>query len=402
MENETRTMSAEGLEHAQAVMAKLNKKAAKMGLPEIKLNVSDPITTGDDFATFVHYEVSVDAQVIRYDGWTFAGTLQHLRTDQGVVTVVRIAPGFELQGDYREAQPNCDHCGHNRYRKDTYIVQHEDGTEKQVGSTCLKDFLGHDPKMILAWLGIALDMDYELVQARGFRGTKTTVNVLDFLAFTARQVRMYGWLSRGACYEEQRDREESTASQVSMQIGKVASKRKSSLTGKVSEELMPIDADLELARNALTWGREELEDTNDFTHNLKVSLSDPVVHEKTEGIVASLITVYQRAQQRKIENVQRDKLNAGSDHVGALKQRMEMTVTVLNVKCLESQWGSTGLHKMVTEDGNMITWFASGSASWLQQGETYKVKVTVKKHDEFRGAKQTVVTRVAVLEEIKS
>ena len=43
-----------------------------------------------------------------------------------------------------------------------------------------------------------------------------------------------------------------------------------------------------------------------------------------------------------------------------------------------------------------VVWFASNKT--LDEGESYHVKLTVKKHDEYNGWKQTMVNRVSVLE----
>src|SRR5699024_12772450 len=45
----------------------------------------------------------------------------------------------------------CHHCQINRYRTNTYVVRHDDGTQKFVGSTCLKDFLGWDANPYLVF-----------------------------------------------------------------------------------------------------------------------------------------------------------------------------------------------------------------------------------------------------------
>ena len=61
----------------------------------------------------------------------------------------------------------------------------------------------------------------------------------------------------------------------------------------------------------------------------------------------------------------------------------------------EGAFGTSGIHKLVDSQGNALTWFASGG-DWLKEGESYTVACTVKEHGEFRGVKQTVVSRLAV------
>lgn len=40
----------------------------------------------------------------------------------------------------------CNHCGTNRNRTSTYLLQSDDGEVKQVGSNCLEAFTGIAPK----------------------------------------------------------------------------------------------------------------------------------------------------------------------------------------------------------------------------------------------------------------
>ncbi len=62
-----------------------------------------------------------------------------------------------------------------------------------------------------------------------------------------------------------------------------------------------------------------------------------------------------------------------------------------------SQWGETVLIKFRDEQDNVYCWF-TGSGSGLQQGEKAVIDGTVKKHNEYQGAKETQLTRVKVKE----
>jgi len=53
---------------------------------------------------------------------------------------------------------------------------------------------------------------------------------------------------------------------------------------------------------------------------------------------------------------------------------------------------------LIDLSGNHLTWFASGSD--MEVGNTYKLLGTIKKHDEYNGVKQTILTRCKVKEEV--
>ena len=46
------------------------------------------------------------------------------------------------------------------------------------------------------------------------------------------------------------------------------------------------------------------------------------------------------------------------------------------------------------DSGNVIVWWASTTVDWLQEGDTVDITATIKKHDDFKGTPQTVLTRV--------
>ena len=177
-------------------IAKLNKKAVKLGTEAITLTVSDEHaqevtremrpptdsvaaallavegTTRDYVERVTDYTfVIVNGETPMIAGWVFVATLDH-EADEGADEAVGIrrAPvgtflvnriGEEAAAAvetadltaYRHASNDCDHCGFNRRRKQTYVLYEvATGELRQIGSTCLKDYTGaHNPERIAAW-----------------------------------------------------------------------------------------------------------------------------------------------------------------------------------------------------------------------------------------------------------
>src|SRR5258708_22793012 len=97
----------------------------------------------DPYARPDHYKVTqeliVEGVAPKIAGWSFLATPSW----DGGVLVTRTVPGFDGRIDPGSVQDQwCDHCRTRRERYDTYLVQGQDGERKQVGSTCIKDFLG--------------------------------------------------------------------------------------------------------------------------------------------------------------------------------------------------------------------------------------------------------------------
>ena len=184
----------------------LNKKAAKVGVPAITFKVleyyevkySEHPMTGELllFPMIIKFaKVSVDGIEPKFSGWTFQARIDHEENGANIIAAV---PGVELDERYRTLGPVCEHCGINRFRKQTYVVKHEDGTEKQVGSTCLKDFLGHG-----APERIAIFCESLFTFIRGCReddflyggAVEHRHDIQGLLALTVAVIRKYGWTS---------------------------------------------------------------------------------------------------------------------------------------------------------------------------------------------------------------
>lgn len=95
---------------------------------------------------FHEVDFTIEGQPPRYAGWEFLAVIEHLQTPEGEAALVKkspYGPQTEIDPVFRTRLATCDHCGTKRYRKQTVLLQHEAGEIKQVGTTCLKDFLGH-------------------------------------------------------------------------------------------------------------------------------------------------------------------------------------------------------------------------------------------------------------------
>jgi len=147
------------LPRLQSEIATLNKRAAKIGCSPILIETVGERTetlirpsqayeqsgqifkTGELEEVLIFVKIRVVGETPKFQGWTFAATIQHLPATQQSTAfdIIRAVPGMEIPTQYRDAKRSqvCDHCQTNRYRKDTFIVRHDDGTWKQVGRQCL-------------------------------------------------------------------------------------------------------------------------------------------------------------------------------------------------------------------------------------------------------------------------
>ncbi len=124
---------------------------------------------------------------------------------------------------------------------------------------------------------------------------------------------------------------------------------------------------------------------NSFLSDLASKLSKSMI--LTERQLDAAATAIERQRVREAEG-------RASEYVGKVRERFEFEAVVIGVYPTEGYYGHTDIVKFKNADGNLFTWFASDYTN-LERGDRMTIKGTVKKHDEYRGIKSTVLTRCA-------
>ena len=139
---------------------------------------------------------------------------------------------------------------------------------------------------------------------------------------------------------------------------------------------------------AIKW-LENQPDSNNYMHNLKVACSLEYVTGKHFGIIASLFPAYNRELEREAERQRAAKAAKVSQWIGNVGERIEIHVeSAACVTSWQTRFGCTRVYKFIDDAGNIYTW---KTGVYLEEVST--IKGTVKAHNEFRGAKQTELTR---------
>ncbi len=333
--------------------------------------------------------VSGDRPIV--NGWTFVAALQH----EAGRNLVRTVPGVEIQiaRDLRSAKPSCEHCGLDRRRADTYVVAHDDGRQIQVGRTCLKDFTGHEsPESIARWaelLGSFVEACASDGESFGGSYGEPIATLDEYLPFVCANIRALGWLSRTAARDTSRS---STADGAWICLFPPPRFDRSKL-------ILPTDVDVARAAKVLEVARAHFDahatdDLPDYEHNVRIVVESISVTSRTAGIAASIVQFAERLMGREIERRRAAAQAAASVYVGTVGKREVMTLTIERVINVESQFGTSFLHIMADAAGNALKWFSSSAR--LEAGTTYTGKCTVKSHEEYKGTKQTMLSRCAL------
>lgn len=360
------------------------------------------------------WSVQVTGNTPTYSGWTFVATLEPMPLDSGeVLNLVQTVPGQDCPTSYRHKVGQCDHCKATRKRNQTFVLHHEDGSYRCVGRQCIKDFLGYnaDPHALAGEAELLAQLGELCGQAEdedGFGGVGSCRekfwDEVYFLTLTAARIERRGWCSRGTAREH--DRMQATADVV-LEIltppsGPYVTDQEKKAYAELVADTVVTENHKAQAEAALEWCQAipeaELEQSN-YLANINLVARCGTVSRKTAGLAASIIQAHKKALEQEVKKQEFTK-RPPSQYVGVVGKRQVFTVKCEKLLATEGQYGSVGIHKLVDEQGNDLTWFASGSGDWLKEGLSYKVKATVKKHELYKERPQTIVSRLAVVEEL--
>jgi len=337
----------------------------------------------DEAKKSVEYTVPVVDVEINLDtfkpikGYTFLASIEH--SPNGNI-IVKNLPDVEVPEHFRTSGSSCDHCGTDRFRKNTYIVYNDEtGEFLQVGSTCIKDFLGFNVSLIASRFEFLHILD-GMTNGSDFTAKATPViNLPRFLMTAISFVNRLGYVSAKVANEDETKSPTGRDTWIALTSFKPTSFEQEIL-GSITNET------LEKANTIIEWIKTQ--DINkDYFYNLNVVIKNGYVTSRTANLTASMVAVYYKAMEDKKENTKR----ITSEHIGEIDGRMVLEVEVLNVYPMETRFGRGYIYRMVTPEGNIVTWFTSTDK--LEVGKNYRGLVRVKKHDQYKDIKQTVITR---------
>ena len=130
--------------------------------------------------------------------------------------------------------------------------------------------------------------------------------------------------------------------------------------------------------------------SSDYIQSVQAIAKRGWVGTKHMGFACSIIQAYRREMARLAKEAAKALVN--SQHMGTIGKRETFTLKVNRLIFSDGFYGLTIIHLMEDKDGNVFKWFSSGPE--LDEGEFLTLKATVKGHGEYKGTKETVLTRV--------
>lgn len=371
-------LTAAELASTRTKLAKLNARAARRGFTgRIDLHAvraERSITTPSGSRRTLHgYDVEVLGEPPRYEGWTFVAAVD--KTSAGAV--IRTAPGAPAVENCSIEAGICEHCGTARYRRHTYLVLSASGELKQVGKTCLKDFLGWDTTPVF------IDeeaLEEELLSAwSSQQGRSFDYDLLDVARIAFALTDRFGYKSAQALGA-------STKSEVLevLHHGKGAEELLDQLEGHILDDEQ-VDSRLEVVRQSLTQ-------PDGFEANLAAILAGEVVEHGHLGLAATVGLVYNRAVGA------REVILHESQWLGTVGERLEVSGKVTMVREIAGYYGTTLLVGVSVGAGDRVKMFTTAAwADAAEVGDQVRLAGVVKAHEEYEGKRETVLKRPKML-----
>jgi len=405
-------------------IAKLNRRADKIGCPHLELVVHstelkrDPnaIARLSDYygrsgrpipdyelerAPLVNIsEVEIVGEGPKIEGFKFIGTLDHY-TIPGQV-IVNTVPGETVPTQFFEAPAICDHCNKIRNRVETFIVEEVDnGSHIQVGRNCLRDFFGHDPMSVARWLNRVMHFITSLEEDDDWRDSSGGGRYVQYydseklLTTTIAMIRTLGWVAKSSCKEDQTP----TAQDVLYTLDPPYDAKSRARWEEFKATIRYDEAkDLAESKAAVAWLKEQ-DGNNEYMHNLKLLENESAIPGKMVGYWCSLVAAYQRAQAR-LDYAKLERKNRLNEYFGKIGERTELRVKCTGVQSIFGDYGVVNIHRMLDTYGRTLVWFANAAAK-MEKDDEYVIRARIKDHKEYKNWKQTILSRVFIVEEIK-
>lgn len=347
----------------------------------------------EDGTTTVLRFVLVEAEgLAKINGWRFIATVEH--TEEG--NILKKAVEVEIPERYYTSDPICEHCNSRRYRRDTYIVMNEEtGEFKQVGKSCLKDFTGG-----MSAEGVAqyTSLFEELIEGERHIGCRVVgyYPVKEFLLYVAETIKHFGYVKTQHGMGVYSTRDRAFDYYMIDNGGNFRFEKERALKEEMKSVSFNAHSNTEFVEELLAWVNNQTADNN-YMHNLQTVCALEYTTYSNFGLLSSLFPTYNRDLLHQAEKAEQEKRRISeqtSKHIGNVGERIVAEVSYVEcVTSWETQFGTTRIYKIVDVEGNVYTW---KTGNYIEEDELKTVKGTVKAHTEFRGTKQTELTRCKV------
>lgn len=301
----------------------------------------------------------------------------------------------------------CDHCHTRRARKSVCVLEHEDGRQMVIGTTCVKEFTdgldGSLCKEILEFFKDKYHMDINIDERRChcsmdefedyFGGVGSVRDgasryyiTKEFVSYAAALIDKYGYVSKSMA-EYCCGAVTPTVFLINDFIDNV----------RKGNECV-LEKHENIAEKAIEWCKNLNDDEiqSPYLLNLRELCRDDLCTSRHWGMLVSLVPTYKR----EVEKREAAKKTVPSEYVSEVGTRTTFDVKLLaditfeDFNCYARDIITKHVVKMDC-GGNILVWITEKNPH-KEIGDTFKITGTVKEHSLYKGVKQTVLTRCKI------
>lgn len=329
----------------------------------------------------LHFEYEVSGEAPTFNGYQLVAILEREGSSN---LVYHVNTEIALPRGMEKREPYCEHCYSNRRRKHLFILRNEKtGDLIQVGKSCVKDFTGghQNPEWIANWYSFMEEVEEAQRASFEFSFIVPYYNCLTAIAHSAYHTEQNGFVKKddGTPYNPS--------------------------TAKLTEESLRDESwkiDLkelgyhEKAQAVIDWilSKENVE--YGYFSNLKTIVSNSNVRASNLGIIASAYSVYLREQQKRAMGEVERKTKGQSEYVGEIGDKAIYELTFDKEISFETDFGWMSIYYFHDQDDNVFIWKTATNLE-ADEGETLKIKGTMKDQNIYNNTKQNVLTRCKVV-----
>ena len=374
----TYTVFASKINELQTVFNRYAKKAANVGLTAT-MNIGNVYPKKvdvyeNDYANHVTVKTGttvidvVDVEInfpeYKLGNYTVVAYIEHGENNKNLVYP---CGDVEVPVKYFNAKGICEHCNTNHKRVKTIVLKDTEGNYKQVGKACVKEYTGiNEADLVNAYRAINsffIDNNADAGYFGKVTDSKYTTTI-DYLAKCIHYIIKHGY-NQDVKYD----------------------------CAKIKVENLTTE-DYNNAEKVIDYFKN-IETTDTFINNVKVAVTNEYT-KKVNGFVAYAYVAYTK----ELERIAKEKANTAVEYFGNVGDKFTAKVTGRVIAGYDTQFGYTNIIEFKDNANHIFIWKTTNDIETDNNG-IFKgtIKGTIKAHNEYKGVKQTVITRVkAILE----
>lgn len=326
-------------------------------------------------------DIDVEAH-FKYNGWKALGMIQ--RKD-GIIQCY--FDDESLINQYKNTDFHCDHCRKRVHRNSVVILENEQCERKVVGTSCVKEFTnGLDGNLIAQFneytkflsdqdkeLDMLLQGEYDESMSHDFYDSpsvKQSYSVAKILSVAIHIIDSYGWEPASSM----------------------------NATWKHVYEYANNNIEIEdEAIKAIEWVKslKDSEFGGSYLFNIRQIIDAEYCSANFFSLLVSLIPTFRKHERNRLLNEQKEANKNVSTYIGNIGDKFNDSVTYIASYSYQSHFGYGYFHIFRDDNGNILKW-STGSCVGLNKGDKVLLHGRIKGHEEYRGEKQTSLTRCKV------